>query len=169
MKKILTLFTVFLTTLFSFAGSQTLLVNAASTQTIEKTVEGKIVAKEVIPLNESYYLEVVTSDTTSPLATMARTTYSRSASKTHNIKNIYGNTVASYTLSATFTYNGSSSKCTSASHSESISVSGWRFSSATASWSGNKAIGSYLVKCSALNQSITNTITITCDANGNIQ
>lgn len=169
MKKILALFSIFLTTLFSFTNTQALSAIAATSPQVEENSEEKVISTQIIPLNEDYYLEVITSDTTDPQTAIARTTYSKTASKTHNIKNVYGTTVASYTLSAKFTYNGSTSSCTSASHTESISVSGWKFSSATASWSGNKAIGSYLVKCDALNQSITKTITITCDANGNIQ
>lgn len=172
MRKAISLLVIFLTTLFSFTNNQTLLANAASELTNEKTINREVINTEIIPLDESYYLEVITYDTTptevNTAVSAAATTRTVDAAKTHNIKNIYNTTVASYTLFATFTYNGSTSKCTSASHSETISNSYWSFTSAFASWTGNKAIGSYTAKCSSPSQTVSKTLTITCDANGNI-
>lgn len=171
MKKILTLFIIFLTTLFSFTNNQSLLVNAASVTTTEEIINKEIISKEIIPLDDSYYMEVITYDTTFAQANTASTTattYTKSPSKTHNIKNAANNTLVSYTLYATFTYNGSTSSCTSVSYSTTVYDSTWCFTSATASRSGNKATGSYTAKCPTLGQTVSNTITITCDANGNI-
>ncbi len=168
MKKFLTPLAIFLTTLLTFTNSQPLLANAASATTAVEIANGEVVSTEIVPLDESYYIEVITYDTNSSGVSTAATTYTRSAAKTHNLKNIYDETVASYTLSATFTYNGSTSKCTSASHSTAIYNSAWKFTSATSSKSGNKATGSYTAKCSFPSQTVSKTITITCDANGNI-
>lgn len=163
MKKIATLFTIFLYTLFTFTNINPFIVHAASQQTT-----GTIIHSEIIPLDESTYIEVITYDNTSPQQTAARTTYSKSASKTYNIKNSSQVTLASFTLSCTFTYNGSTSTCTSASHSEAIYDSTWTFTSATASRSTNKGIGSFIAKCSATGQTVSKTLTLTCDKNGNI-
>lgn len=173
MKKFLTPLTIFLTTLFAFTNSQVLPVNAASITTTEEITNdeitnGEIISTEIIPLDDSYYMEVITYDTTTSQISPATTTRTKSASKTHNIKNTFNTTLASFTLSANFTYDGSTSKCTSASHSEVIYNSHWSFSSATASWTGNMAIGSYIAKCSSPSQTVSKTLTITCDANGNI-
>lgn len=162
MKKIISLFTIFLYTLFTFVNISPLAVHAASQQTT-----GTIIHSEIIPLDESTYIEVITCDNTSPQQA-ARTTYSKSASKTYNIKNSSQVTLASFTLSCTFTYDGSTSTCTSASHSEAIYDSTWKFTSATASRSGNKGIGSFIAKCSATGQTVSKTLTLTCDKNGNI-
>lgn len=168
MKKITSLFIIFLITFLSFANTKTLLANAAPTFTPEKIINGEIVNTEIIPLDELYYLEVITYDTTSPQVSTASTTSTVEGAKTHNLKNIFGSVVASYTLYATFSYNGKTSSCTSAIHNETIYDSTWSFTSATASKSGNKATGSYTAKCPSIGQTVSNTITITCDANGNI-
>lgn len=168
MKKIISSLTIFLTTLFVFANNHVLLTNAASATTTEEIIKGNVISTEIIPLDESYYMEVITYDTTPSQVSRATASKVKKASKTHNIKNAADATLVSYTLSAEFTYNGTTSTCTYVSHSETVYDSTWYFSSATASKSGNKATGSYTAKCPTLGQTVSNTITITCDANGNI-
>ena len=168
MKKFISLSIIFLTTLFSFANLQPLLANAAPISTAEKITGGKIINTEIIPLDESYYLEVITYAATSSQISTASTTKSVPAAKTHNIKNIYNETIASYTLSATFTCDGSTSRCTSASCSRTVNNSAWSFTSYSAAWTGNTAFGSYTAECVYPKQTVSNTITITCDANGHI-
>lgn len=63
----------------------------------------------------------------------------KSGSKTNNYKNSAGETMWSVTVYGTFTYNGTTSSCTSASHSASAYVSDWSIKSSSSSKSGNCA------------------------------
>ena len=64
------------------------------------------------------------------------------------MKNKSGKVLAKYTLTGTFTYNGSSSTCTKASCSTSVSDSTYSFSQKAAWASGNTAIGSFTLSSS---------------------
>lgn len=77
----------------------------------------------------------------------------------------------SVTLSATFSYTGSSATCTSASTSYKIYDSAWKVKEATASRSGRTATGDFLVKkywLGIITKTVPLTLTISCDNNGNI-
>lgn len=130
-------------------------------------------------INNDFYAEVelsVTDKNHTPLSTdnslystrAARaSTYQKTASKTYKIKNRAGATVASYTLTGTFVYNGSSSTCTKASYSTSIYNSIYSFVSKSAYRSGNTAIGSFKISSSI--QTISKTLSLKCSASGTIQ
>ena len=85
------------------------------------------------------------------------------------IKNKAGKTLASYTLSATFTYNGRTSSCTKTNYSTSTSNNAWYFSSATARKKDYIATGNFTLNKKKSTVKHTSTITISCDKNGNIQ
>ena len=80
-----------------------------------------------------------------------------------------GKTLASYTLSATFTYNGRTSSCTKTNYSTSTSNNAWYFSSATARKKDYIATGNFTLNKKKSTVKHTSTITISCDKNGNIQ
>ncbi|MBE6734986.1 MAG: hypothetical protein E7563_06580 [Ruminococcaceae bacterium] len=63
----------------------------------------------------------------------------KSGSKTSNYKNSDGETMWSVTVNGTFTYNGTTSSCTSVSRSASASGSGWSIKSSSCTKSGNCA------------------------------
>lgn len=77
-----------------------------------------------------------------------------------------------FTVTGTFSYNGSSSSCTKATYSLNIANDAWKKESASAYASGNRAVGKvsmqeyllFLPKGDAVNR----TITLTCDAKGNL-
>lgn len=94
------------------------------------------------------------------------TSHTKTASKKYDLKNSAGSIVASYTLTGTFTYNGITSSCTAASCSTSINNNAWKFTSKTASKSGNKAIGSFTAECSTPSQTISKSMSITCSKDG---
>lgn len=94
-------------------------------------------------------------------------TRQKTSSKTYRIKNKLGTVVATYKLTGTFQYNGSSSACKSASCSTSVLDSNYYFSSKSASKSGNTATGSFTLSSSE--STISKTLTITCSSNGTIQ
>lgn len=73
------------------------------------------------------------------------------------------------TLSATFTYTGSSAKCTASSISATSYVSTWKITSKSASKSGNVATGNVTAKqyyVSTPIQTVNRTLKITCSASG---
>ncbi len=75
------------------------------------------------------------------------------------------------TLLGTFSYNGSSATCTNATISYSINNSIWDITTANASKSNNKAIGNVTAKRYFLGvpvQTVEQTTTITCSANGTL-
>ncbi|MCI9174930.1 MAG: hypothetical protein HFH49_08290 [Lachnospiraceae bacterium] len=96
----------------------------------------------------------------------------KTASKTYTLKTSSGTTAASFKLTATFNYpSGSSALCTYVSHSTSISDTKWKFSKKSSAKSGNTASGTFtanLVSSGITLESISKTITLTCDKYGNI-
>lgn len=80
-------------------------------------------------------------------------------------------TVWQVSVTGTFTYNGSSATCTSASVAATSYSSNWKISSKSATKSGNKAIGKATAKYyydGTLVTTTTKTVTLTCDKNGNL-
>ena len=63
--------------------------------------------KEIIKLDNGYYLETIIEETS-----MARAANQKTARKTANYKNAQGAIMFSVTVTGTFTYTGSSSTCT---------------------------------------------------------
>jgi len=81
-----------------------------------------------------------------------------------------GKVLWSFTLKATFTYNGSSAQCTAASCSNIINDKAWSLST-SASRSGSMASGSVTAKekyFGITTSTISKTLTLKCNASGNI-
>ena len=129
-------------------------------------------------INEDLYAEIevsvalpgkhITFSTDNSLyhsAAAKNSTKQRTAAKTYKIKNTFGTVVATYTLTGTFQYNGSSSSCIAASCSTSVSF--YYFSSKSAKKSGNTATSSFTLSSSL--QTVSKTLTLTCTSNGTIQ
>ena len=75
------------------------------------------------------------------------------------------------TLDAQFTYTGSSATCTSSKITYTIYDSSWKITEATATKSGNKAMGNVTAKKYFLGiptKTVEKAITITCSANGTL-
>lgn len=82
-----------------------------------------------------------------------------------------GTTCWKATLSGTFTYTGSSSTCTASSCSVTVYESDWSTSSKRATKSGNTAKASVTMVRKALGVTVDTksaSISLTCDANGNL-
>ena len=74
-------------------------------------------------------------------------------------------------LTASFSYNGTTSSCTSASIGYNIYDNNWRLTSSDCSKSGATATGNFTFKHYTLGiptNTINRTLTLTCDPNGNI-
>ena len=124
---------------------------------------------ETIYFDDGSYIETILTIEESNISTFATKTVS--GSKKIVFKNSDDVTQWSATLKGTYTYTGSSSTCTSSSIVYSISNDNWRITSATASKSGNKAIGNVTAKYYFLfvpTKTIEETITMTCSATGSL-
>lgn len=91
-----------------------------------------------------YYYEISISVTNS----VARS--AKEGSKTIYCKNSAGKTMWSLTVKGTFTYNGSTSSCTSASASTSITDATWKITNKSSSKSGNTAKATATAICLSL-------------------
>ena len=80
--------------------------------------------KEIIKLDNGYYLETIIEETS-----MARATNQKTARKTANYKNAQGAIMFSVTVTGTFTYTGSSSTCTKSVAEASSKNTNWKISS----------------------------------------
>lgn len=100
------------------------------------------------------------------------TPYSKSGSKRCVMTNKSGSEICSFTVHGTFSINpGISSACTNASYSISITESGWENESASASCSGNQAIGdaTFIKKLLSITvDSKSCHVTLTCDDEGTL-
>ena len=121
------------------------------------------------------YLEDGSSITTSvyksPILSRAAT-YEQPGSKTITFKDSNGKILWKYTLSAIFVVNpGVSATCKSASGTPFIYDNSWSVVSNKPSRSGNKATGTITMQKKLLGtvvQTTTQTVNLTCDANGNL-
>lgn len=112
-----------------------------------------------------YYYEISISVTNS----VARS--AKEGSKTIYCKNSAGKTMWSLTVKGTFTYNGSTSSCTSASALTSITDATWKITNKSSSKSGNTAKATATAIC-YLNgnpiNSATKTVSLKCSVSGKL-
>lgn len=110
---------------------------------------------------------MVTEMTTSTISTFAAKTVSKTKSAHYYDSN--DNKEWTVSLSATFSYTGSSATCTGATTSHTIYNDAWKVTSAVPSKSGNKATGTFTVKKYVLGipvKTVNKTLTITCSNTG---
>ena len=119
--------------------------------------------KEIIKLDNGYYLETIIEETS-----MARA----ANQKTANYKNAQGAIMFSVTVTGTFTYTGSSSTCTKSVAEASSKNTNWKISSKSASKSGNKATAKAIAKRYVDGVAVETqncTVTLTCSSNGSLK
>lgn len=122
--------------------------------------------KEIIQLDNGYYLETIIEETPTTRASNKKT-----AKKTGNYKNAQGTTMFSVTVTGTFTYTGSSSTCTKSIASATSKNANWKISSKSASKSGNKATAKATAKRYVDGTAVETqncTVTLTCSSNGSL-
>lgn len=115
-------------------------------------------------LGNGIYLETIIEEDISLFSTETK-----NGSKTNNYKDSKGNILYTIKVSGSFSYTGSSSTCTSASVSTSVSNSYWKITSESASKSGNTAIAKATAKRYSLGfvvETRNETVTLTCSATG---
>ena len=115
--------------------------------------------KEIIKLDNGYYLETIIEETS-----MARAANQKTARKTANYKNAQGAIMFSVTVTGTFTYTGSSSTCTKSVAEASSKNTNWK--------SGNKATAKAIAKRYVDGVAVETqncTVTLTCSSNGSLK
>lgn len=147
MKKIFTLFTIVCSILF-----------------LSLPVSALEQKKEIIQLDNGYYLETIIEETPTTRASNQKT-----ARKIGNYKNSQGKVV--FTVTGTFTYTGSSSTCTKSVAEASSKNANWKISSKSASKSGNKATAKATAKRYVDGTAVETrscSVTLTCSSNGSL-
>ena len=123
---------------------------------------------EIKYISDDYYIETIIEEY---VITTYATTYTKVGTKTDNIVNSNNKIIATFKITGTFTYDGSTSQCTAASHSSTINNSAWTFTFKSANRLTNRAIGQYTMQCtqnSTVIQTISDTVTLTCSPNGTL-
>lgn len=123
---------------------------------------------EIKYISDDYYVETIIEE-------YSITTYSSTSTvkgaKTDNIRNSNNDIIATFKITGTFTYDGSTAQCTAASHSSTINDSAWAFTFKSANRLTNRAIGQYAMQCTQYGtvvQTISDTVTLTCSPNGTL-
>ena len=124
-------------------------------------------------LNNGDYFETVIMDIPSdnPLISTLSTNKTITKTKTSYYKNSKGTVLWSVSIKATFTYNGSTSKCTSCSHSTTAPAPSWSIKSSSSGKSGNSATANATAVRTATNgttNTVTKSVTIKCSPNGTV-
>lgn len=132
-------------------------VNVQATETVENP--------SIIVFEDGSYIEITVEVIT------GRATNTKNGYKTYSYYDASNNLEWQAKLSASFTYNGTTSTCTSASCSVSIYENAWYESSNSTTRSGNTATTKLVMGQKLLGVTIAKreyTITLTCDKNGNL-
>lgn len=130
----------------------------------------QIISETVEMLEDGYYVKTIVAEEISTMTTRATTT--KSGSKAFVLYNNSDEELARFTVKGTFSVNsGVSATCTASSYTTSISNNAWSVKSASATKSGNQAIGDVVFIKKVLFVT-TNTreahVVLTCDKNGNL-
>lgn len=127
---------------------------------------------EIVLLENGDYLETTIIET--PVFLSGISTFSTAKTitktKTTSYKNKSGATLWSVSIRATFTYNGSTSRCTSYSHSTTCPAKTWKIKSVTSSKKGNSAtaIATATHSFNNISRDYTGIVTIKCSKSGNV-
>lgn len=119
-------------------------------------------------INITENLSVTYSNSNTNTNTKSGETNYVTVTKEDIIKNANGTKIAIFKLSATFAYDGSSSSCTNVSHQTTIINTDWEFLIAHSFKNGSTAYGSYTLRNTVTKQTVSNSLSISCDKNGNI-
>lgn len=137
-----------------------------------------ILFSSIVPTNASciagpsYYIETEIIDNTPATNSYSTQSTTHTITRTKVTKGKYSDGTVLWTLSvtATFTYDGTTSKCVSCSHNATAPGEYWSVKSVSSSKSGNHATANATICCkigSNVNES-KQSVTITCDKNGNV-
>ncbi len=115
--------------------------------------------------------DVITTSSLYTISELRNAKGTKSETKTNEHHNADGSLAWKASITASFTYNGTTSSCTSVSKSTTIYKSSWKCTASSCSKSGAMATGSFTFKYYVLGipvKTVNKTLTLTCDKNGNI-
>ena len=126
--------------------------------------------------DEDYTIEILTTETTEVLLRATKdlenSNYqNKTVNRTLNVHDQAGQVVWSLTLTAKFLYNGNSAECIGCSHGANACQAGWSIKSSSSSKNGNNATATATAvhKLFFLSSEQTQSLSITCMADGTIQ
>ena len=144
-------------------------VNASTLEPISLTSDTQ---SEIEMLEDGCYLETVIEDEpnfNTEYSTYATTKYI-TKTKTTYMKNSSGSVLWSVSIKATFSYDGSTAKCTSCSHSTTCPAKTWSIKSSSSSKYGSAAAATATAvhkdPATGLSSNLTKTVTIKCSPTG---
>lgn len=120
---------------------------------------------------KGYYIETIITDAIpdNQSISMYATSNSITKTKTTYIKDANGNTLWYVSITATFTYDGNTSRCTSCSHDAVSMASSWEIKSSSSSKSGNSATATATATQKGIlgiSHDYTESVTIQCSSSG---
>jgi hypothetical protein len=143
---------------------------AMSVPSFADTSNPSIVSEATTYMSDgSYYVTTINESTTGNMIQAASST--KTGTKRTTYYNSSGASLWYVEVTGTFTYNGSTSSCTSATVSAASQASNWVISSTSASKSGNQAKGSATAKFyngSIVIQTVSKTVILTCSKTGTL-
>lgn len=116
-----------------------------------------------------YYETTITNDSTEAFVSPFATTKYITKTKNTKYKNASGDVMWSDSIKATFSYDGTTSKCTSCTPSATAYGTTWSIKNVTSSKSGNSATATAKAahtSSSGASQTYTKSVTIKCSATG---
>lgn len=119
--------------------------------------------------DNDYYVETIITNVDSDLNFIALHSNSHTITKTKtaNIKNANGTILWSVSITATFIYDGSTSRCISCSPNATSYSSEWKIQSVSSNKRGNSATASATANYASL-KNYTQNVTISCSKNGTV-
>ena len=156
----------------SFLAMTLMIVTLCSNITTAKAFSNNSSNTEILLLENGYYIETIISDV--PALSLGNSLFSTTKtitkSKTAHYKNAENVILWSISITATFTYNGSTSKCTACSHSSTCPAKSWKIKSISSSKSGNSATTKATATQSlgSTSNDFTESVTISCSKNGTV-
>lgn len=121
--------------------------------------------------DNTYYIETTIEDGARPFTLFAQfTARTVTKTKTTTVKSSDGTSLWSVSITGTFTYDGTTSKCISCSHNAVSYVDSWRIKSVTSQKSGNSATAIAIARHMSGNiaNEYSQAVTITCSKNGTV-
>lgn len=147
-------------------GLMGLNISAASDDTINRT----LISETVEYLEDGSSITISVYEDNAPMTRAS--TYSKSGSKTYTARNSDGDILWKFTVQGVFSVTeGSSSSCTSSKYTSEIVDDSWSLKTASASKSGNKAIGNATYQSKVLfivTDTKSCTVELKCDTYGNL-
>lgn len=132
---------------------------------VEASLDKKITINHEVIEDDEYTIEIITYEVDS---IQTRSTSTKKGGRDYHCKDKNGKILWTATLTGTFEYNGTTSKCISASVSVSNVSSGWQLFTKKASTSGNQAKASIIMRETSTMALHPVNFTLSCSPTGSL-